>query len=40
MSKTIICGSDLHDRFLLIKYAMDLEPPMMMNRLANAEGRP
>jgi hypothetical protein len=38
MSKTIICGSDLHDRFLLIKDAMDLEPPMM-NRLANAEGR-
>ena len=39
MSKTIICGCDLHDRFMLIKFAVDLEQPMMMNRLANAEGR-
>ena len=39
MSKTIICGCDLHDRFMLIKYSVDLEQPKMMNHLGTSEGR-
>lgn len=39
MAKTIICGCDLHDRSMLIKYACDLEEPKKMHCLGNDEAR-